>query len=230
VLLAFAPVLFFLTELRLLDSYKLVSRSAAITSIVWGAAAAVACLSIHELLLVSELVDVSTAGRYIAPITVTMTLALFVVVPALVLLVFQRSERATREWLGPGLDLDVELLDLLRSERFDETRMGLYLRDLGDHFPAPTVADMVCLLRLRIELSIQAKALLLARNAGLDLAPDADLEESLNELSSLNHSVGFTGRLVLKPLRVTTARDDWHQHLLTERAASGRLWPTAFWR
>jgi hypothetical protein len=147
-----------------------------------------------------------------------------------VLLVFQRSERATRDWLGPGLDLDVELLDLLRSERFDETRMGLYLRGLGDHFPAPTVADMVCLLRLRIELSIQAKALLLARNAGLDLAPDPDLHESLNELSSLNHSVGFTGRLVLKPLRVTTARDDWHQHLLMERAASGRLWPTAFWR
>ncbi len=342
-LLAFVPVLFFVTELRLLDSYKLVCRSAAITSIVWGGAAAVACLSIHQSLLASELVDLQTAGRYIAPVTeetlkalfaviliarrrigfsvdavihgfaigtgfalvenavylrslgeasivlwtvrgfgtavlhgattaifamisrtlvesgrvrqalafapgwlaavlihavfnralispIAMTLALFVAAPALVLLVFRRSERATREWLGPGLDLDVELLDLLRSERFDQTRSGLYLRELRDHFPAPTVADMVCLLRLRIELSIQAKALLLAREAGLELLPDADLQESLTELSYLNHSLGFTGRLVLKPLQVTPARDDWHQHLLTERAASGRLWPTAFRR
>jgi hypothetical protein len=52
----------------------------------------------------------------------------------------------------------------------------------------------------------------------------------LKELSYLNHSLGFTGRLVLKPLQGTNARDDWHQHLLTERAASGRLWPTAFRR
>jgi RsiW-degrading membrane proteinase PrsW (M82 family) len=215
VLLAFVPVLFFVTELRLLDSYKLVCRSAAITSIVWGGAAAIACLSIHQSLLASELVDLQTAGRYIAPVTeetlkalfaailiarrrigfsvdavihgfaigtgfalvenavylrslgeasivlwtvrgfgtavlhgattaifamisrtlvesgrvrqalafapgwlaavlihaifnrawispIAMTLALFVAAPALVLLVFRRSERATREWLGPG--------------------------------------------------------------------------------------------------------------------------------
>ena len=299
-LLAFVPVLLFVTELRLLDSYKLVCRSAVITSMVWGASMAFLCLSIHEWLLGSGLVDVHTAARYLAPVTeetlkalfvarlivrrrigftvdalihgfavgtgfalvenalylqslgrgsvvfwivrgfgtavlhgataamfamisrtlvgsgrvrqalaflrawlvavlihaiynraffspVAMTVALLVAAPALVLLVFSRSERATREWLGPGLDLDLALLDLLRSDRFDQTRIGVYLQELRDRFPAQSVADMVCLLRLRIELSIQAKALLLAREAGLELAPDADLLEGVAELTYLNH-------------------------------------------
>ena len=80
--------------------------------------------------------------------------------PLLVMAVFERSERATREWVGAGLDLDLELLDLVLSEHFRLTRFGNYLRELRTRFEGPVVADMFCLLRLELELSVQAKALL----------------------------------------------------------------------
>lgn len=146
-----------------------------------------------------------------------MTVMLLVVMPALVLIVFHRSERATREWLGAGLDLDLELLHTLRSDAFTQTHLGLYLRELRTRFPGPSVADMFCLLRLETELSIQAKALLMAREVGLELPVDGDLSASLAEISFLHQSIGTTGRLALRPLSVSTRRDRWHRYLLAQR-------------
>jgi RsiW-degrading membrane proteinase PrsW (M82 family) len=152
---------------------------------------------------------------------VAMTSLLLVAMPLLILYVFDRSERATREWVGAGMDLDLEVLSLVSSDAFGFTRFGVYLRQLAERFPGPVVADMFCLLRLELELSVQAKARLLAREAGLEIPIDEDLRASLDEIASLNRSIGPTGRLALKPLQVTTHRDDWHRHLLRQSDKSG---------
>jgi hypothetical protein len=80
-----------------------------------------------------------------------MTLLILAVLPVLVTLVFQRSENATREWVGAGLDLDIELLQLVSSQSFRQTRMGSCLQELTARFPGPVVADMFCLLRVELE-------------------------------------------------------------------------------
>lgn len=148
---------------------------------------------------------------------VAQTLLLLIALPLIVLLVFARSERATREWIGAGLDLDVELLGLVESEHFGATHFGRYLQSLRTRMPGPVVADMFCLLRVELELSIQAKAMLMAREAGLDLPVDDDLAISLAERRYLQQSIGTTGLLALKPLQVTTHKDKWHRHLLQQR-------------
>ena len=145
---------------------------------------------------------------------VAQTLVLLIVLPLLVLWVFARSERATREWVGGGLDIDVELLDLVASESFAVTHFGRYLQALRARTPGPIVADMFCLLRLELELSVQAKAMLLAREAGVDVPVDDDLEACLEERQYLRQSIGTLGLLALKPLQVTSHRDDWHRHVL----------------
>jgi len=145
------------------------------------------------------------------------TLLILIVLPLLVLWVFARSERATREWIGAGLDLDVELLGLVGSDAFALTHFGRYLQELRARLPGPVIADMFCLLRLELELSVQAKALLIAREAGLDVPPDEDLEASLAERRYLQRSIGKTGLLALKPLQVTSRRDEWHRHILQQR-------------
>jgi RsiW-degrading membrane proteinase PrsW (M82 family) len=152
---------------------------------------------------------------------VAQTLALLIVLPLLVLWVFARSERATREWVGGGLDIDVELLDLVASESFAVTHFGRYLQALRARMPGPVVADMFCLLRLELELSVQAKAMLLAREAGLEVPVDDDLEACLEERRYLKQSIGTMGLLALKPLQVTSYRDDWHRHVL--RSGSVRI-------
>jgi protease PrsW len=148
---------------------------------------------------------------------IAQTLLLLMVLPALVIWVFARSERATREWIGGGLDIDVELLNLVASESFAATRFGRYLHALRARMPGPVVADMFCLLRLELELSVQAKAMLLAREAGMEVPTDDDLEACLEERRYLKRSIGKMGLLALKPLQVTSRRDDWHRHVLTAR-------------
>ena len=151
-----------------------------------------------------------------------MTALLLLVLPLVVVIVFQRSERSTREWVGAGLDLDIELLSIVGSELFAVTRFGRYLQELRARFSGRVVADMFCLLRLELELSIQAKAMLMAREAGLELPVSPDLQDSLQEIACLQASIGPTGLLALEPLQVTSGRDRWHRFLL---AANRRRTP-----
>lgn len=144
------------------------------------------------------------------------TAVMLVVLPLLVLWVFERSERATRDWVGPGLDLDLELLQLVTSSESDATRFGQFLRGLRARFPGVVVADMYCLLRLELELSIQAKALVMARGAGLALLKDDDLGAAFAEREALQRSIGAAGMLALEPLQVTTPRDLWHRQILQQ--------------
>ncbi len=136
------------------------------------------------------------------------------VLPLVVIDVFGRSEKMTREWVGSGLDLDVELLQLVTSTEFGGTRLGKYLEELTTRFPGPVVADMFCLLQLDLELSIRAKGMLMAREAGLDLPVGDDLKDRLAERQYLHGTIGPTGLLALRPLQMTSHRDDWHQYLL----------------
>jgi protease PrsW len=177
-------------------------------AIVPGWAVAVIVHSAYNHLLVSPLVA---------------TALLLLVLPLLVLAVFERSDRATREWVGAGLDLDIELLQLVVSEHFQVTRFGTYLRELRAHFEGPVVADMFCLLRLELELAVQAKARLIARGAGLEMPVDDDLHASLAELAYLRRSIGPTGLLALKPLQVTSHRDDWHRFMLSQANVRARI-------
>ena len=136
------------------------------------------------------------------------------VVPLVVLAVFDRSERLTREWVGDGLDLDVELLALIRSAHFGTTRLGRYLAELRARFPGPVVADMFCLLQVELELGIRAKGMLMAREAGLEVPIDDEVRAALAEREYLQGAIGPTGLLALRPLQVTSRRDDWHRYLL----------------
>src|SRR5829696_1158747 len=155
-------------------------------------------------------------NQFVFPPIVAMLL-LIAVLPPLVLLTFNSSERSTREWMTEGLDLDVELLTLVLSEEFSQTRLGAYLQELRSRFPGPVVADMFCLMRMELELGIRAKGMLMARDAGLEMAMDDDLIAGLAEVRYLEKAIGPTGLIALTPLQVSSDRDAWHKFLLREQ-------------
>jgi RsiW-degrading membrane proteinase PrsW (M82 family) len=142
------------------------------------------------------------------------TVVILVVLPLLMLFVFDRSERATRHWLGVGFDTDRELLEMLTTGNLAETRIGSYLQSLEDRFKGEILADMLCLLRLYLELSISAKGLLLMREAGFEVKPDPEIHEKFTELRFLEKSIGRTGKLALLPFLHTSTRDLWQLNLL----------------
>ncbi|HVX89459.1 MAG TPA: hypothetical protein VG940_11060, partial [Gemmatimonadales bacterium] len=91
-----------------------------------------------------------------------------------------------------------------------------YLTTVRSRFTPEVIVDMMCLLRLRAELAIRAKGILMMREAGFDPAPDPALKATFDELRYLERSIGRTGMLALKPFLHTSTRDLWQLNLLDQ--------------
>jgi RsiW-degrading membrane proteinase PrsW (M82 family) len=152
---------------------------------------------------------------FLPPVLSTITLLL--ALPLLMVIVFRHSEIATRDWLELGFDTDQELLDLLTTEKISGSRIGVYLQSLRNTFPGEIMADILCWLRLRLELSIKAKGFLLLREAGFSPAPDPEISSAFEELRYLEKSIGKTGMLALKPFVSVSARDLWQLQMLKQK-------------
>ncbi len=142
------------------------------------------------------------------------TALLVVLMPLLVVAVFERSERATRDWLGAGLDTDVELLELILSGEIRSSHAGEYLESLRTRFPGAVVADMLCYLQIYLELALRAKGMLIARAAGVSVPADPAVRANFDEMRFLERSIGPTGKLAVLPLLRTSGRDLWQLTML----------------
>lgn len=148
---------------------------------------------------------------------VLFTVVLLITLPLLITIVFERSEKATRNWLGVGFDTDIELLDMINSGQFSQSRIGKYLQSLQGRFPGEVVADMLCYLRLYVELSMSAKGMLLMRETGFRTVPEVEIQEKFLELRYLEKSMGKTGKLAILPFLHTDRRDLWQLQLLASK-------------
>ena len=81
-------------------------------------------------------------------------------------------------------------------------------------FNKVVIADMLCYLRIYLELAVGAKGLLMMRNAGYNIAPDLEIKSKLEELKYLEKSIGKTGLLAISPLLHSSNRDVWQLYLL----------------
>ncbi|HEX9614329.1 MAG TPA: PrsW family glutamic-type intramembrane protease [Bacteroidota bacterium] len=140
--------------------------------------------------------------------------SIIVGLPATLTLVFQQSEKATREWLGVGFDTDVQLLQLITSGNLPQTRIGTYLKTLQSRFRGEIIADLICYLQIYLELSIRAKGILLMREAGFTPPSEPDTKEKFAELRYLEGSIGTTGKLALHPFLHTSSRNLWQLNML----------------
>jgi hypothetical protein len=95
-----------------------------------------------------------------------------------------------------------------------ETRIGKYLNSLEHKFPGEMLVDLLCFLRLHLELSIEAKGMLLMRDAGFQIPVDGEVGEKFAELRFLEKSVGKTGKLALHPFLHTRTKDLWQITML----------------
>ena len=142
------------------------------------------------------------------------TALIMLVLPSIMIVLFQKSESETRSWLGTGFDTDQELLRVTRAGALGDTPVGEYLKQLRTSFPPEIIVDTMCLLRLRAELGVRAKGMLLMREAGFEPAIDPSLPAKLEELQFLERSIGRTGMRALKPFIHTSSQDLWQLTLL----------------
>ena len=92
-----------------------------------------------------------------------------------------------------------------------------YLESLKVSFAPEIVVDMLCLLKLQLELSIHAKGILLMREAGFAAEPDPDIAAQIDELHFLEKSIGRTGLRAMAPVVNMSDRDLWQLYMLGKR-------------
>ena len=139
-----------------------------------------------------------------------------------ILLVFRRSEAATHEWITGGLDLDLELLQLVQSEEFVHTRFGSYLRDLKDRCPRPAGRGHVLPAACRARAGDSGESDADGTTGGAsDSGRRRPAREPRRVALSRRNSIGRTGLLALEPLQVTSDRDKWHKYLLQQSRTTG---------
>ncbi|HEX5133396.1 MAG TPA: PrsW family glutamic-type intramembrane protease [Candidatus Krumholzibacteria bacterium] len=154
-------------------------------------------------------------NHFILP-PVVATVVLHATLPGILLFAFWQSERSTRRWLGTQMDVDAELLEILNSGGIGESRIGHYVETLKQQFSPEVLVDMLCYLRIHVELAISAKGLLMMREAGFKASPPDDIREQFVELRHLEKSIGPTGRLAIGPFLHQSTRDLWQIYMLDQ--------------
>ncbi len=155
----------------------------------------------------------SAFNHFLLPPVLT-TITQLITLPLVMTIIFSHSEKIVRHWLELGMDSDVKLLEYILTGNIAETKIGRYLQSLKTRFPGEVVADMLCFLRIHLELAIRAKGVLLLRNAGFRATLDAEIKEKFTELKFLEHNIGATGKLALSPILRTSTRDLWQLYLV----------------
>ncbi len=149
---------------------------------------------------------------FLPPILITI---FFVIgLPLVIVFFFELSEQATRKWLDLGFDTDVDLLAVITTGDILKSRVGRYLESLKSRFPGKVVADMLCYLRLHLELAVRAKGILLMRQSGFDSVWDPEIKTKFEELEYLQKNIGKTGKLAILPFLRTSSRDLWQLYLI----------------
>jgi len=162
-------------------------------------------------------VALHTGYNYLLVRPALATLATLLVLPLVIYLVFDHSERILRNWIEVDLESDVQLLESISAGKFLGSNSGRYLQALRDRFGGEELADMLCYLRVHGELAVRAKGILLLRESGLPVPPiDAETKDKLAELAQLERAMGKAGVIALRPLMMATGKEIWQLTLLRQ--------------
>ena len=100
-----------------------------------------------------------------------------------------------------------------------DTKMGQYLTSLKDTFPGEILVDMLCILRIHLEIGVRVKGLLLMREAGFgEENPDPEMAAKFEELQLLEKNIGKAGRLAISPMLLNSSRNLWQLYYINKKS------------
>ena len=144
------------------------------------------------------------------------TLLIVILLPAIMVFIFNRNETMLQQWLEIEFDTEVKLLNKIRHGEFLDTKAGVYLLSVKEKFTPEIVLDMYCFIGLYLELSIKAKRNMMLKENGFPILIESDVDNKLVELDSLKKQIGKIGWITLSPLIRMNYRDLWKLNQLKE--------------
>jgi RsiW-degrading membrane proteinase PrsW (M82 family) len=147
------------------------------------------------------------------------TAATIVVLPMVLLFVFDKSEHEVHNWLMHDYESHEHLLEDIQSGKFAHSEAGRFIADLAAKFSNAVVADIFAYLKLHTELVLRAETLLLARESGGKLAIEPADREKFSRLKALERKIGKTAMLTIWPHLKFSHQELWELHQLESRVS-----------
>ncbi len=149
-------------------------------------------------LLIAILIH-SLFNHFFLPPVISMFIIL-IIISVVEIRIFQVNERLLRKWLELEFDSEVKLLGMIRKGEFLQTNSGKYLISIRERFSKLVLLDMLAYISLYLELSIRAKSNLMLNELGITIIKEVDVNAKLQELKSLEKSIGKTGMIAISPV------------------------------
>ncbi len=110
----------------------------------------------------------------------------------------------THRWLDKGLDMQINLLRSIEGGHLLNTPTGTFLESVKELFPPNVYFDIICYVRLQIELSVAAKTRFMLHEVGMD-EPLEDNKKELYmsqfvELGELEKNIGPSAKMTIAPI------------------------------
>ena len=145
------------------------------------------------------------------------TIATLILIPLILVFVFQKSVTLMHRWLEVDFDANEAILEKIQAGEFTHSKAGRFLLQLRQRFDGLIAADMLCYIRLHIELAMRAKSMLMAREFGMEIEKDKDVDDKFRELHALEQNIGKAGLLVMRPYLNMNRKDLWQLFLLEDQ-------------
>lgn len=143
-----------------------------------------------------------------------VTIIILLTLPTIMIIVFFHNETALRKWLDVELSEEVKLLKMMQGGQLSHTKTGEYIISLKKNFSPEIILDMMNYIRLYTELSIQAKGIMMLKEAGFPISREEITVSKLRELKALKNLIGETGLIAISPILRMSQKDVWKLNLL----------------
>ncbi|MEE9189418.1 MAG: PrsW family glutamic-type intramembrane protease [Candidatus Neomarinimicrobiota bacterium] len=147
---------------------------------------------------------------------VIMTISQILIIPLIFIGIFYQSEIGLKKWLNLNMDTEMALLDCVNSGSISKSKVGSYFQIMKETIPGKVMVDIICYLRIYLELAINAKGKLLLQEAGFKQGSDKELKAKITEMKFLQKSIGKTGQLALSPVIRFSNRDLWQLYFIND--------------
>lgn len=135
------------------------------------------------------------------------------------------NEKRICKWLDYSINNDIQLLGAVKEGRMEGTKQGEYLMSVSSQFDPEVVLDMMCYIRIYLEIIIDEKSRILMKEAGFETKmTEQEMQErkaAISEFQTLRKRIGKTGERVLRPIVNISSYDS---DLLSPEKRKKRAW------
>ena len=123
--------------------------------------------------------------------------------------IFKLSEKRILNWINSELDEEIQIIHLFEQGKFSESNIGKYLSKIYEKFDTLVLYDMINLIKINLELSMQLKVRMMLTMNELPIIDDDDLNFKLTEIKRIEKFIGKSALMAINPIINRHSRDIW---------------------